>query len=142
MTMDKNEYVRFGRAVAKLKEECWERRGLFIKKLGDGWEITVTEQGLDRRWTVRHNGRKVAATFKLRPTLLDIRDRGDMSYANALFHALGMDDRVRMSKGEFRWVHRGEETMLTPEFCIEELPPTPPVSVWTDDGWRDAREVR
>ena len=140
--MDKNERIRFGRAVERLKDRCWGKKGLFVERLGNGWEITVVEQGLDRRWTVRRNGRKVAATFRLRPTLLDIRDDEDKSHANALFSFIGMkDDHIRVSRGVYKWVHGSIVTELAPEFCIEELPPTPPVSVWTGDGWKDAREV-
>lgn len=124
--MRKNEYARFNRAVEKLKNDCYRKNGLFIERLGEGWEVTVTESGWDRRWTVRHNGRKVAATFRLRPTLLDIRDKEDMSYANALFHALGMEDRIRVVRGGgFRWYDGRTGTTLTPMFEVPELPPSP-----------------
>lgn len=123
--MRNSEYTKFNRAVEKLKDACYRRNGLFVERLTGGWEITVTESGWDRRWTVRHNGRKVAATFRLRPTLIDVRDKEDMSRANALFHALGMEDRVRTKNGEFWWNDGKTATKLTWEYRIPELPPSP-----------------
>lgn len=133
---------RFRRAHAQALDECWGKKGLTSVPVKNGWEITVVEQGLDRRWTVRRDRRKVAATFKLRPTWFDVRDREDADYVNALFECLGMADRVAFVKGGAIWYDgRGRRMVLEPETALEELPPTPPVQVWTDDGWRDAREV-
>lgn len=128
--MKNYEYTKFNRAVEKLKWNCYRRSGLFVERLANGWEVTVTESGLDRRWTVRRDGRKVAATFRLRPTLLDIRDKEDMSYANALFHALGMEDRVRKMQDDFVWNDGRTVTPLTQELKIPELPPSPPFTIF------------
>ena len=71
-----------------------------------------------------------------------MRDREDADYVNALFECLGMADRVTFTRSGVTWDDgRGRRLVLEPETALEELPPTPLVQVWTDDGWKDVREV-
>lgn len=117
-------------ARARARYACEGTRDMVVEPLDGGWVLTVVQRSLDRRWTVREHGRKVAATFRLRPTWLDILTDDDMHHANALFEVLGMRDRVVRDGVGYAWSCGGEVTPIYEGYIIPELPPTPVVEVW------------